>query len=43
MKCDKTDSIIPNVNLAAGYAIGVLGNTLRAIGALQKASEAGSS
>jgi carbon starvation protein CstA len=42
MKGEKTDSIIPNINISTGYAIGVLGNTLRALGSLQRASEAGS-
>lgn len=42
IKGEKTDSIIPNINLVTGLGIGVLGNTLRAIGALQRAGESGS-
>jgi hypothetical protein len=37
MKGEKVDSILPNINLSSGYAIGVLGNTLKAIRCLQKA------
>jgi hypothetical protein len=37
MKGEKVDSILPNINLSSGYVIGVLENTLRAIGSLQKA------
>jgi hypothetical protein len=37
MKVEKVDSILPNINLSSGYAIGILGNTLRAIGSLRKA------
>lgn len=36
MKGEKVNSILPNINLSSGYAIGVLGNTLRAIGSLQR-------
>jgi uncharacterized protein YacL len=42
MKGEKTDSISPNINLSAGFLIGVLGNLFRAIGALQRSSESGS-
>lgn len=41
MKGEETSSIVPNINLSAGYAIGVMGNTLRAIGSLQRAREEG--
>ena len=37
----ETDSIVPNINISTGFIFGIIGNSLRLLGALQKASESG--
>lgn len=37
----ETDSIVPNINISTGFIFGIIGNSLRLLGSLQRASESG--
>ncbi|WP_163195563.1 hypothetical protein [Clostridium thermarum] len=39
MKGEEVNSIIPNIYTTSGFALGIMGNTLRLVGALMRANE----